>query len=230
MRKISNRGTVFCMVVTLLVSCNLFVLQALAIGEKETVTDSEGLEHLEGISEEISSLNAKIVTLDKEMNTFNDVLEEAIQSQKARNKELARQKALKEAELKAKREKELERKRLEEKKRKAQVKGVSTDVPSNTMTVKASAYTATCNGCSGVTKTGINIRNNTPKIIAVDPSIIPLGSKVEIWVDNVSWGVYSAEDIGGAIKGKKIDILFKSTREAYNFGVKNVKIKIISKG
>src|SRR5690606_25533069 len=47
--------------------------------------------------------------------------------------------------------------------------------------VTATAYTASCNGCSGVTATGFNLRANPDaKVIAVDPSVIPLGSKVYV--------------------------------------------------
>ena len=64
----------------------------------------------------------------------------------------------------------------------------------------ATAYTAYCNGCSGITTTGINLRANPNlKVIAVDPSVIPLGSKV--WVEGYGYAV--AGDTGGAIKGKE---------------------------
>merc|ERR1711974_367282 len=50
------------------------------------------------------------------------------------------------------------------------------------MTVSATAYTAYCAGCSGITRTGIDLRSNpNQKVIAVEPSVIPLGSKV--WVE-----------------------------------------------
>ena len=64
----------------------------------------------------------------------------------------------------------------------------------------ATAYTAHCNGCSGITATGINLRANPNlKVIAVDPSVIPLGSKV--WVEGYGYAV--AGDTGGAIKGNE---------------------------
>ena len=90
--------------------------------------------------------------------------------------------------------------------------------------VSASAYTAYCNGCSGITATGINLKNNPNlKVIAVDPSVIPLGSKV--WVEGYGYAI--AGDTGGAIKGKKIDLHFPTKESAYKFGRKQVKIKII---
>ncbi len=93
------------------------------------------------------------------------------------------------------------------------------------MTVTATAYTASCNGCSGVTATGIDLRKNPgQKVIAVDPSIIPLGSKVEV----EGYGTAIAGDTGGAIKGHKIDLFIPSKSEAMDFGVKQVKIKVLN--
>lgn len=90
--------------------------------------------------------------------------------------------------------------------------------------VSATAYTAECNGCSGVTATGINLKANPNlKVIAVDPSVIPLGSKV--WVEGYGYAV--AGDTGGAIKGNRIDLHVPTKQQAYNFGKRQVKIKII---
>lgn len=90
--------------------------------------------------------------------------------------------------------------------------------------VSASAYTANCNGCSGITKTGINLKSNPDvKVIAVDPKVIKLGTKV--YVEGYGYAV--AGDIGGAIKGNKIDVFFPTKNEAYKWGRKNVKIKIL---
>ncbi|NYF26400.1 G5 and 3D domain-containing protein [Sporosarcina sp. JAI121] len=90
--------------------------------------------------------------------------------------------------------------------------------------VTATAYTAECNGCSGITRTGINLRANPNlKVIAVDPSVIPLGSKV--WVEGYGYAV--AGDTGGAIKGKKIDLHVPTKNAAYKFGRRQVKVKII---
>ncbi|MFC5603615.1 ubiquitin-like domain-containing protein [Sporosarcina koreensis] len=90
--------------------------------------------------------------------------------------------------------------------------------------VTATAYTAHCNGCTGKTATGIDLRANPDlKVIAVDPSVIPLGSKV--WVEGYGYAI--AGDTGGAIKGKKIDLHVPTKAAAYNFGRRTVKIKVI---
>lgn len=90
--------------------------------------------------------------------------------------------------------------------------------------VTATAYTASCNGCSGVTATGFNLRANPDaKVIAVDPSVIPLGSKVYV----EGYGYAIAADTGGSVKGKRIDVFFASKADAYRWGKRTVKIKIL---
>ncbi len=91
-------------------------------------------------------------------------------------------------------------------------------------TVSASAFTANCNGCSGITASGINLKSNPDmKVIAVDPSVIKLGTKVYV----EGYGYAIAGDTGGSIKGNKIDVFFSTKNEAYKWGLKTVKIKIL---
>jgi uncharacterized protein YabE (DUF348 family) len=90
--------------------------------------------------------------------------------------------------------------------------------------VNSTAYTANCNGCSGVTATGVNLKSNpNAKVIAVDPSVIPLGTKVYV----EGYGYATASDTGGAIRGNKIDVFFPSKSQAYQWGTKRVKVKIV---
>ncbi|MFJ5768090.1 ubiquitin-like domain-containing protein [Lysinibacillus sp. NPDC093210] len=91
--------------------------------------------------------------------------------------------------------------------------------------VTATAYTPYCKGCSGTSATGINLRSDSGlKVIAVDPSVIKLGSKV--WVEG--YGTAIAGDTGGSIKGNKIDILVQSDAQARNWGRKKVRIKVLN--
>lgn len=100
----------------------------------------------------------------------------------------------------------------------------TTDNVVKEFTVTASAFTATCSGCSGITATGINLKTNpTMKVIAVDPSVIKLGTKVYV----EGYGYAIAGDTGGSIKGNKIDVFFPTKNEAFKWGRKNVKIKIL---
>ncbi|TFB21336.1 LysM peptidoglycan-binding domain-containing protein [Filobacillus milosensis] len=93
-----------------------------------------------------------------------------------------------------------------------------------TISVTATAYTADCSGCSGITATGINLNANpNMKVIAVDPNIIPLGTKVYV----EGYGVAIAADTGGAINGNKIDVHVPTKAEAYEWGVKTVEVEIL---
>ncbi|MFJ8248115.1 ubiquitin-like domain-containing protein [Peribacillus asahii] len=104
------------------------------------------------------------------------------------------------------------------------VSNVSSSSGGKEIYVSSTAYTASCNGCSGVTATGMNLKSNPhAKVIAVDPNVIPLGSKVHV----EGYGYAVAADKGGAIKGNKIDVFIPSKSEAYRWGVKRVKVRII---
>ncbi|MFQ6337343.1 cell wall-binding protein EntB [Bacillus sp. AF62] len=97
------------------------------------------------------------------------------------------------------------------------------------LTVVATAYTAdpSENGTYGgrvLTAMGHNLTANPNiRIIAVDPKVIPLGSKV--WVEG--YGEAIAGDTGSAIKGNRIDVLMGSKSKAMNWGRKTVKVKIL---
>lgn len=84
----------------------------------------------------------------------------------------------------------------------------------------ATAYTANDAGMNGkgITATGTKVKEG--RTVAVDPSIIPLGSRIQI--TSASYpeinGVYVAEDTGGAIKGKRLDIYMKSKAKCADFG------------
>ncbi|GAA0105150.1 3D domain-containing protein [Paraclostridium sordellii] len=84
------------------------------------------------------------------------------------------------------------------------------------MTVNASAYSG-----HSITSTG-----TTPKwgTIAVDPSVIPYGTRVYIPKFDM---VFIAEDCGSAIKGNKIDIFMNSESECNTFGRQNIEIQIL---
>lgn len=70
------------------------------------------------------------------------------------------------------------------------------------------------------------------RTIAVDPLVIPYGSVVAIRVPSMpeSSGIFLAEDTGGAIKGKRIDILIAGQGPAMKFGRRDVEVAILEKG
>ncbi|PGZ63881.1 enterotoxin [Bacillus cereus] len=97
------------------------------------------------------------------------------------------------------------------------------------LTVIATAYTAdpSENGTYGgrvLTAMGHDLTSNpNMRIIAVDPKVIPLGSKV--WVEG--YGEAIAGDTGSAIKGNRIDVLMGTKSKAMNWGRQTVKVKIL---
>jgi 3D (Asp-Asp-Asp) domain-containing protein len=90
-------------------------------------------------------------------------------------------------------------------------------IVSSAMRMIATAYTADCSGCSGITATG---RPAGHGVVAVDPHVIPLGTKLYI----PGYGVAVAGDTGGAIHGNRIDLGFNSWRDAMLFGRREVTI------
>jgi 3D (Asp-Asp-Asp) domain-containing protein len=81
----------------------------------------------------------------------------------------------------------------------------------------ATAYTANCAGCDGMTAIG---RRAGYGIVAVDPRIIPLGTHLYI----PGYGMAIAGDTGGDIVGHRIDLGFDSMRDAMLFGRRSVKV------
>jgi uncharacterized protein YabE (DUF348 family) len=84
----------------------------------------------------------------------------------------------------------------------------------------ATAYTAGCYGCSGITASGVRAGFG---VIAVDPSVIPLGTKVFI----PGYGRAVAGDTGGAIQGHRVDLGFNSQSAAMQFGRRPVMLYIL---
>lgn len=98
----------------------------------------------------------------------------------------------------------------------AQAESSSNNNNGTSMSIEATAYAG-----DTITSTG-----TTPKwgTIAVDPTVIPYGTKVYIPKFDM---VFTAEDCGSAIKGKRIDIFMNSEAECVKFGRQNMEIKIL---
>lgn len=120
-------------------------------------------------------------------------------------------------------------------------------VKSDSFEVVATAYDLAYASCGktpsdpayGITANGTNLQGKTraeAMTIAVDPKVIPLGSKVEIVFSEPYThfnGIYTARDKGGAIKGNKIDVFMgdfnqtKSHPSTLDFGRRTVKVSIL---
>lgn len=99
-----------------------------------------------------------------------------------------------------------------------------------TLNMTGTGYTANDSGMTGARRTRSGTIVKQGRTISVDPSVIPLGSKVTITSDSYPQinGVYIAEDTGSAIKGNIIDIYFETKTAAYDFGRrKDLVVKVL---
>ncbi|KUO76220.1 MAG: hypothetical protein APF81_10925 [Desulfosporosinus sp. BRH_c37] len=85
-----------------------------------------------------------------------------------------------------------------------------------TLTVESTAYTYTGNK----TASGVEPREG---LIAVDPTVIAMGSKVYV----EGYGYAIAADTGGAIRGNRIDVFFPTLRQCIDWGRKSVHIYVL---
>ncbi|WP_408869200.1 3D domain-containing protein [Brochothrix campestris] len=105
--------------------------------------------------------------------------------------------------------------------KKAVVKKTTAKKVSKVVRVSASAYSRQQKGMSNFTARGIDLRK-TSNVIAVDPKVIKLGSKVYV----PGYGEAIAGDTGGWIKGNKIDIHFNTVNKCYNWGRRSVNVTV----
>jgi len=87
-------------------------------------------------------------------------------------------------------------------------------------------YTATAYSLRGRTASGRPVSRG---LIAADPAVLPLGSRVRLEAGSFS-GEYLVADTGGAVRGRRIDIWTPSTREALRFGRRLIKLTVLSFG
>lgn len=78
----------------------------------------------------------------------------------------------------------------------------------------------------GITASGEYVREG---IIATDTTVIPMHSLVYV-VGNDFDGLYEAKDIGGAVRGKRIDIYMPDNNDCIKFGLQKVKVIVLRKG
>lgn len=84
----------------------------------------------------------------------------------------------------------------------------------------ATAYTHYDAGCNEITANGAQVKWG---VVAVDPSVIPYGTRMFIVSNDGSYvyGLSTAEDCGGAIQNKRLDLYMPTLEEAYKFGIRN---------
>jgi 3D (Asp-Asp-Asp) domain-containing protein len=75
----------------------------------------------------------------------------------------------------------------------------------------------------GITSSGVQVQDGVT--VAVDPRVIPIGSRV--YIEGIGYRV--AQDVGGAIKGKRIDVYMSNLQTARLFGVKHrVRVELVN--
>ena len=97
----------------------------------------------------------------------------------------------------------------------------------HTMVVEATAYTKTDAGCDDWTSTGTLARYGA---IAVDPSVIPYGTRMYIVSNDGAYvyGIATAEDCGGAIGGARVDLYYDTKEECFAFGRRDCTIYFLA--
>jgi len=95
---------------------------------------------------------------------------------------------------------------------------------SSTPAAAAATYTATAYSLGGRTASGMRV---TKGLIAADPRILPLGTRVLLDAGAYS-GEYLVADTGGSVRGKKIDIWTPNSHEANRFGRRLVRLTVLS--
>ncbi|WP_314585602.1 3D domain-containing protein [Paenibacillus terrigena] len=106
-----------------------------------------------------------------------------------------------------------------------------------TLSVVATGYTAGVESTGkrpghpqyGVTYSGVKVRRDKHKIstIAADPRVLPIGTV--LFIPGYGYGIVA--DTGSAIKGNKIDLYYKTTKQVYKeWGKKTLKVHVIKRG
>ena len=212
---------------------------------KQSIADiSQAKEQLQGYQADLASqerqVNDQKAVLDSQMS---DLKKKIADGQSEMNKLADREqqaKAMEEAQKKAAEEEAQKQKQQEQTSQKQQVQQTSTKTIDNsesaasaasagnvsgskTLTMSATAYSTEANGMGTYSATGINLKQH-PSCVAVDPSVIPLGSI--IWVSG--YGVSVAGDTGTAIKGNVIDLHFATVAQSMAWGRRTVTVKILN--
>ncbi|MDT2784905.1 3D domain-containing protein [Enterococcus asini] len=190
--------------------------------------------------ETVQNLSASLVELSKD-NQAITLVKEDIAKKEAAAKKAAEEKAAKEAAEKAAAEKVAKEKEAAEKQAAEEAAAAeaaaaeaaeqeaatsSTPAGGRTITMESTAYSsdpADALGGGSVTATGQNLLTN-PMAVAVDPSVIPLGTRLYV----EGYGEAYAVDTGSAIQGNIIDVHFSTAAQCYCWGRRTVQVTILS--
>lgn len=104
------------------------------------------------------------------------------------------------------------------------VQAEPTAAPSPRAAGDGQSFEATAYSIEGTTKSG---RPAKPGLVAADPKILPLGTRIRVDGAGQYSGVYTVADTGRTIKGREIDIYITSDAEAVRFGRRNVTVTVV---
>jgi 3D (Asp-Asp-Asp) domain-containing protein len=99
--------------------------------------------------------------------------------------------------------------------------------PAKIITMKVTGYSPDARSCGdsadGLTATMHSVETNAHRLVAADPSLLPYGSMLTVpgYADNE---IVPVLDCGGAIKGKRLDLLFPTHGQARQWGVQTVRV------
>ena len=207
---------------------------------KQSIVDiSQAKEQLQGYQSNLASqerqVNDQKAVLDSQMSDLKKKIADGQSEMKQLADREQQAKAMEEAQKKAAEEEA--QKQQQASNQKQQVQQTSTKTVDNseaatsadnvsgskTLTMSATAYSTEANGMGTYSATGINLKQH-PSCVAVDPSVIPLGSI--IWVSG--YGVSVAGDTGTAVKGNVIDLHFSTVAQSMAWGRRTVTVKILN--
>ena len=207
---------------------------------KQSIVDiSQAKEQLQGYQSNLASqerqVNDQKAVLDSQMSDLKKKIADGQSEMKQLADREQQAKAMEEAQKKAAEEEAQTQQQASNQKQ--QVQQTSTKTVDNseaatsadnvsgskTLTMSATAYSTEANGMGTYSATGINLKQH-PSCVAVDPSVIPLGSI--IWVSG--YGVSVAGDTGTAIKGNVIDLHFSTVAQSMAWGRRTVTVKILN--
>lgn len=104
----------------------------------------------------------------------------------------------------------------------AETSTTTSNESAETLTVVATAYSRNQPSLTNITAMGIDLSEN-PQVIAVDPNVIPLGTKVYV----EGYGEAIAGDTGSAINGNRVDLHMESIDASFAWGIQEVELTII---
>lgn len=192
---------------------------------KQEIVAKETVMNLSASLAEVSQDNQAVTLVKADIAAKEQAAKEKAAKEKAAREKAAKEKAAKEKAAKEKAaQEEAERVAAEEA---AAAEEQASTAPSGgqTITMESTAYSsdpADSLGGGHITATGQNLLEN-PMAVAVDPNVIPLGTRLYI----EGYGEAYAVDTGGAIRGNIIDVHFSTAAQCYAWGRRQVQVTIL---